>query len=110
MRDRFLYAFWILLYLVSLILYFLLGYKTASKIILENHYSNAFIVTDVDRESNLVTITSPTGFTYQFIGCEDWSEGDICVATMDNMKTENVIDDKVIRVQYAGTADDFILR
>ena len=66
-------------------------------------YPTSMIVTEVDYENNLVTIVDFEGRMYQFYGCEDWYENDICAVIMDNNgTTETVYDDIITQVRYCG--------
>ena len=66
-------------------------------------YSNCGIVSNVDYENDLVSVEDFGGFVWQFFGCEDWEEGDICAMTMDNNGTPNTIfDDIVVNTNYCG--------
>lgn len=48
----------------------------------EGVYSTITIVTDVDYDTDVVTIKTFSGIEYQFEGCKDWHEGDICTVTI----------------------------
>lgn len=66
-------------------------------------YPTSMIVTEVDYESDLVTIVDFEGRMYQFYGCEDWYENDICAVIMDdNGTTETVYDDIILQTRYCG--------
>ena len=66
-------------------------------------YPKSAIVTEVDYENDLVTITDFSGRMYAFYGCDDWYEGDICAAIMDDNGTpETVYDDIILEVRYCG--------
>lgn len=70
-------------------------------------YPQAYIVTDVNYETDVVEITSPTGFTYEFTGTEDWTVGDLCACLMYSNYTTNITDDTIITVRYAGSTEMF---
>lgn len=65
-------------------------------------YPAAYIVTDVNETENLVTVESSTGNQFQFYGCEDWVEGDLCAAIMWSNGTKEVYDDQILAVHYSG--------
>lgn len=69
-------------------------------------YPTCGIVTEVDEASDTVTFTEQNGNMFAFGGCEDWQEGDIIAATMDDNGTEEVYDDYIIDVRYAGYKED----
>lgn len=68
-------------------------------------YSQTYIVTDVNHEQDIVTIESCTGYTYEFIGTEDYMQGDIVSCIMYNNQTDNITDDVILNIRYSGTAD-----
>ena len=66
-------------------------------------YANCGCVTCVDYENDLVSVTDFGGFVWQFFGCEDWDEGDICAMVMDDNGTpDNIMDDIVMNTNYCG--------
>ena len=66
-------------------------------------YSNCGVVSNVDYENDLVSVEDFGGFIWQFFGCEDWEEGDICAMTMDNNGTpDTIFDDIVVNTNYCG--------
>lgn len=81
---------------------FFMGVVSTAKLYAGNYYPAGFIVTEVNKDSDIVTIESSTGFLFQFSGCEDWEIGDGCAAIMDRCGTPEVIDDKIVRVTYTG--------
>lgn len=48
----------------------------------EGVYSIITMVTYVDYDTDVVTIKTFSGIEYQFEGCEDWYDGDICTVTI----------------------------
>ena len=69
----------------------------------KNVYPTSMIVIKVDYENDLVTIADFEGRTYQFYGCEDWYENDICAVIMnDNGTSETVYDDIILQTRYCG--------
>lgn len=72
----------------------------------EGIYSTTTMVTDVDYDADVVTIQTFSGIEYQFEGCEDWYEGDICTVTIWNNNTPNTVyDDEILQTRYSGWID-----
>lgn len=69
-------------------------------------YSTTTLVHDVDYETDTVTIRTFSGIEYQFTGCEDWFEGDICSVIMDKNGTPEVYDDIILQTRYAGWVEE----
>lgn len=65
-------------------------------------YPLSTVVTDVNMEQNIVVVEDFNGNLWEFCGCEDWFEGDICALIMDNMGTEFVEDDEIVSIKYCG--------
>lgn len=63
-------------------------------------YPDAMTITEIS--GDLVTIETATGNQFQFYGAEDYEEGDLVAVLMYSKGTENVTDDIIIRVRYAG--------
>lgn len=73
----------------------------------EGVYSTITMVTYVDYDTDVVTIKTFSGIEYQFEGCEDWYEGDICTVTIwDNDTPDTVYDDEILQTRYSGWIDD----
>lgn len=69
-------------------------------------YSTTTMVTEVDYDADVVIIQTFSGIEYQFKGCEDWYEGDICTVTMwDNDTSDTVYDDEILQTRYSGWID-----
>lgn len=72
----------------------------------EGVYSTTTMVTEVDYDADIVIIQTFSGIEYQFEGCEDWYEGDICTVTMwDNDTPDTVYDDEILQTRYSGWID-----
>lgn len=72
----------------------------------EGIYSTTTMVTNVDYDADVVTIQTFSGIEYQFEGCEDWYEGDICTVTIWNNNTPNTVyDDEILQTRYSGWID-----
>ena len=69
---------------------------------LNNLYPITGIVTEVDKKNDIVTIKDFNGNLWEFKGCEDWEENDICSCIMNDKGTENIKDDEIIKVKYSG--------
>ena len=69
-------------------------------------YSTTTLVHDVDYETDTVTIRTFSGIEYQFTGCEDWFEGDICSVIMDKNGTPEVYDDIILQTRYTGWVEE----
>lgn len=71
-------------------------------------YPNAGVVVELDKEKDLVTISTGSGLLYEFYGMEDLCVGDIVAVIMDDNGTpDTVLDDKIIDSKYAGYAELF---
>lgn len=66
-------------------------------------YPDTYIITQINRSDDIVTMSDAEGNLFEFEGCEDWSKGDVVSAIMYNSQTEEIYDDVVIKVRYAGT-------
>lgn len=71
------------------------------------NYSITTLVVEVDYESDIVTVVDFNRNYWQFAGCEDWFEGDICTCTMDANGTEIIYDDEIINTRYCGWIDEW---
>lgn len=70
-------------------------------------YADTMVVTEVDYEEDVVTIANFNGFEWQFEGCEDWIEGDVCSVLMCDNGTENIFDDVILSTTYAGWVNEW---
>ncbi|MCM1269435.1 MAG: hypothetical protein NC247_02250 [Ruminococcus flavefaciens] len=69
----------------------------------EGIYATTTMVTDVDYDTDIVTVSTMSGIEYQFKGCEDWYERDFCTAMMwDNGTPDSVYDDEILQTRYTG--------
>ena len=59
-------------------------------------------VVKLDRENDVVTCEDFNGYLWQFNGCEDWQEGDICSMIMNDNGTPKIFDDEIVSVKYDG--------
>lgn len=66
------------------------------------------MITEIDTENNLITVTCGNGNMFSFYDTnEDWCCGDLCSLIMYDNGTEIVYDDKVISVRYGGFIELF---
>lgn len=73
----------------------------------ENHcYPLTTVVTEVNHGTDVVTVTDSNGNEWQFSGCEDWTENDICSLLMTTNGTVGIYDDSIIKAVYGGNAED----
>lgn len=73
-----------------------------------NIYPATMIVDTIDKHFDTVVIRDSIGNLWEFKGIEDWEIGDICSVIMnDNETPDNIYDDEIVRVRYAGTKGDF---
>ena len=69
-------------------------------------YSLSTIVTDLDRERDIVTVEELGGSNvWTFYGVEDWEANDICSLTMFNNNTPKICDDIIIGITYGGNLE-----
>lgn len=71
-------------------------------------YSATMIVSEVSTSFDMVEISTATNIHYVFEGVEDWALGDFVAVTMNDNGTPNdVTDDIIVNVTYAGTMEQF---
>ena len=71
-------------------------------------YPDAAIVTGVNYETDIVTVTCVGGIMWEFYGCGDYCEGDIVRMLMyDNETPNDIQDDQIKIVWYAGSLEQF---
>lgn len=70
-------------------------------------YPRMGIVTVVDHDNDLITITDSVGFDWLWEGAEDWYEGDLASMIMDTNGTESITDDIIVDISYSGWLQDF---
>ena len=69
-------------------------------------YPLTTVVTEVNRGADVVTCADSNGNEWQFSGCEDWAENDICSLLMATNGTTGIYDDSIIKAIYGGNAED----
>ena len=72
----------------------------AKTVKVDNLYIMETIVYELDHETDEVVCETETGNLYAFYGIEDWEINDRCILLMDDMGTENIEDDEIIRTYY----------
>lgn len=68
------------------------------------YYPLAATVCDVDYRHDVVTMIDGAGNSWSFNGCEDWMRGDIVAMIMDGCGTQEIYDDEIVMLRYAGNA------
>lgn len=63
-------------------------------------YPDAMTVTEV--KDDIVTVETTTGNIFAFRGAEDYEVGDMVATIMCSYGTDNVTDDSILCVRYAG--------
>lgn len=77
-------------------------YLTVNPLSKTEQYPTCGIVVEVDRENDLVMVEDFNGNLWEFEGCEDWLEGDVCSMIMSDKTTPEIYDDVIIQVRYCG--------
>ena len=72
----------------------------AKTIKIDRLYIMETVVYEFSHETDEVVVETETGNLYAFYGIEDWELGDRCVLVMDDMGTESIKDDEIIRTFY----------
>ena len=62
-------------------------------------------VVALDRETDIVTVETATGFLFAFYGCSDYEIGDYVSAVMHTNGTQGIKDDYFLVVHYSGYSD-----
>lgn len=68
----------------------------------EHLYPVTFTVYEIDRENDIIYLTTSTGFEYIWEGVEDWHAGDIAAAIMYDNSSPKITDDEIIKLHYSG--------
>lgn len=66
----------------------------------DNLYAKTAIVTDLNKDDDVVTVTDSSGYMWEFSGCEDWMLNDYCSMVMYDNNTALIFDDVIIDVKY----------
>lgn len=70
-------------------------------------YSVAMIVTELDEENDTVIMQDANGNIWSFEGIEDWFVGDLASVMLDKNGTQEIYDDTIVKVRYTGVIDYF---
>lgn len=65
-------------------------------------YAKTAMVSEINREIDVIRVETPSGIKYEFSGCEDYELGDFVSLLMDDKGTADVRDDEVLAATYAG--------
>ena len=65
-------------------------------------YPQTFVVTEVDYEADTITLEDFSGNTWTWEGAEDWMQGDIAAAIMNDNGTPTIYDDEIKQLKYCG--------
>lgn len=68
-----------------------------------HEYPAVSIVNEIDNDTDLVFCTDYNGNVWCFSGVEDWFYGDVVAMLVNDNGTEEIFDDKIISVRYAGS-------
>ena len=63
-------------------------------------YANMTTIVKIDRNADVVTCVDYNGYVWEFYGCEDWCEGDLCNLVMYDNMTDRITDDVIVRKIY----------
>lgn len=69
---------------------------------LQDIYPRTMTVTEINTESDIITLADSVGHIWEFYGIEDWEVGDICSCIMHTNGTEIITDDEIISTRYNG--------
>lgn len=71
-------------------------------------YPDTAIITAIDYDADIVTVTDVAGIVRQFCGCEDYCIGDLVRMMMhDEGTSHSILDDTIVVAWYAGTLEQF---
>lgn len=68
-------------------------------------YPQAFVVSDVNYDEDLLIMTDYNGYNWVWEGIEDFYIGDIIAVIVDDCDTEYIFDDTILDIRYAGYMD-----
>lgn len=84
----------------------LIGNLSGRNVTRNTLYPLTTVVTEVNRGADVVTCADSNGNEWQFSGCEDWAENDICSLLMATNGTTGIYDDSIIKAIYGGNVED----
>lgn len=65
-------------------------------------YPAVFVVHEIDRSADTLTLIDYNGWMWDVYGVEDFEVGDVVGAIMDDMGTDLIYDDEVQSIRYCG--------
>lgn len=65
-------------------------------------YPAVFVVHEIDRTTDTLTLIDFNGWMWDVYGAEDFDIGDVVGAIMDDVGTEVIYDDEVQCIRYCG--------
>ena len=68
-------------------------------------YPQTFIVSDIDRDADIMYLETFSGMVYTWEGVEDWQVKDVAAAIMNDNGTEDITDDDIKQLEYTGWID-----
>ena len=69
-------------------------------------YPLTAVVSDFDRENDIVVCKDYAGNLWEFEGCEDWMLGDIASLLVNDCGTISICDDVIEIVRYGGHLEE----
>jgi len=88
--------------LTAFIALFVLFEVGAGNVAHDRFYPVSGTVVILDENSDIVHFQDNSGRLWNFYGVEDWQIGDSIAAIMDSMDSDEVKDDRVVKVRYCG--------
>ena len=86
----------------ALLALFILVEVGAGNVSHDRFYPLSGKVVILDEISDIVHFQDNSGRVWSFYGVEDWQVGDSIAAIMDSMESDEVKDDRVVKVRYCG--------
>ena len=74
----------------------------------ENLYPMTCVITDVNYETDIVTMKDFNGNLWQFKGCEDWLTDDVVACIMNDKRTPIIYDDEIVDLHYEGWLEGWL--
>ena len=65
-------------------------------------YPATMQIVDIDYNTDVVTLETSTGFTYEMTGAEDYNRGDLVSLVMWSNGTDVITDDIILSARYSG--------
>lgn len=65
-------------------------------------YPKVFMIEEIDYESDSMLLIDCNGFEWEVLEPQDYAEGDYVATIMDDQGTEEIFDDEIISLRYAG--------